>query len=127
MAGRPTALTEKLRMTDNDLHPRPQLARDRWIDLSGPWGFAYDDADGGLDECWFERSDPFGRTVLVPFPPESRASGIGDSGYHPVAWYRRTVQIPPSDRRGQLMLHFGARSEERRVGKGRRSRWASNH
>jgi beta-galactosidase/beta-glucuronidase len=95
-------------MDRNDLHPRPQLARDRWIDLSGPWGFAYDDGDIGLDECWFERSDPFDRTVLVPFPPESRASGIGDPGYHPVVWYRRTVEVAPANRRGQLMLHFGA-------------------
>src|SRR5918998_104412 len=73
-------------MTDSDLHPRPQLARDRW----------------------FERADPFDRTVIVPFPPESSASGIGDPGYHPVVWYRRTVQVTPADRRGQLMLHFGA-------------------
>ena len=35
-------------MDQSDLHPRPQLARDRWIDLSGPWGFACDDADVGL-------------------------------------------------------------------------------
>src|SRR5215203_4661641 len=92
----------------SDLHPRPQLARARWIDLSGPWGFAYDDGDVGLDECWFERADRFDRTVIVPFPPESRASGIGDPGYHPVVWYRQTVQVAPGDRRGQLMLHFGA-------------------
>ncbi|HZA93991.1 MAG TPA: hypothetical protein VE420_15305 [Gemmatimonadales bacterium] len=95
-------------MTDSDIHPRPQLARARWIDLCGPWGFAYDDADVGLDECWFERADPFDRTVMVPFPPESRASGIGDPGYHPVVWYRRTVEVAPADRRGRLMLHFGA-------------------
>ena len=57
-------------MDPSDLHPRPQLARDRWIDLSGPWGFAYDDADIGLDECWFELVVPFDRTVMVPFPAE---------------------------------------------------------
>ena len=95
-------------MDRSDLHPRPQLSRARWIDLSGPWGFAYDDADVGLDECWFERPDPFDRTVIVPFPPESSASGIGDPGYHPVVWYRRTVEVAPTDRREQLMLHFGA-------------------
>ena len=55
-------------MDRSDLHPRPQLARNRWIDLGGPWGFAYDDNDVGLDECWFERADPFNRTVIVPFP-----------------------------------------------------------
>ena len=95
-------------MNYSDLHPRPQLARDRWIDLSGRWEFAYDDDDVGLDECWYERADRFDRMVMVPFPPESRASGIGDPGYHPVVWYRRTVQVAPTDRRGRLMLHFGA-------------------
>ena len=34
-------------MTDTippgDLHPRPQLRRERWIDLCGQWGFAFDD------------------------------------------------------------------------------------
>ena len=78
-----------------------KLARDRWIDLSGAWGFAYDDGDVGLDEGWWERADPFDRTY-VPFPPESRASGIGDPGYHPVVWYRRTFHVAAEDRRGHL-------------------------
>jgi hypothetical protein len=28
------------------LHPRPRFTRERWTDLSGPWQFTYDDADG---------------------------------------------------------------------------------
>lgn len=89
------------------LHPRPQLARPRWTDLSGSWGFAYDDGDVGLDERWAERPDAFDRTIRVPYPPESPASGIGDPGPHPVVWYRRAVRLErrPGER---LLLHFGA-------------------
>src|SRR5688500_11008726 len=58
------------------IHPRPQLRRDQWIDLCGAWGFAFDDSDQGLTERWFERAEPFGREIIVPFAPESRMSGV---------------------------------------------------
>ena len=90
------------------LHPRPQMTRDRWVDLSGPWGFAYDDANIGLRDCWFERSDVFDRTITVPYPPESSASGVGDTGRHPVVWYRRTFRADDAHRNERLLLHFGA-------------------
>jgi beta-galactosidase/beta-glucuronidase len=89
------------------LHPRPQLTRPRWVDLCGPWGFAYDDDDRGVDEHWADRDDVFDRTIHVPFPPESPASGIGERGFRPGVWYRRTFRSPqrPGER---LLLHFGA-------------------
>jgi beta-galactosidase/beta-glucuronidase len=95
-------------MRQAELHPRPQLTRDQWTDLCGTWGFAYDDDGVGLQENWPERSDVFDRTIVVPFPPESRASGIADPGFHPVVWYRRTFNLPVSDRPDRLLLHFGA-------------------
>lgn len=67
-------------------HPRPQLRRRRWRDLAGDWGFAHDDADIGVTERWFLSVEPFARTICVPFPPESRLSGIHDAGFHPVVW-----------------------------------------
>jgi beta-galactosidase/beta-glucuronidase len=82
--------------------------RERWIDLSGPWQFAHDDDDVGLHEGWVSRTDCFTRTIQVPFPPESHASGVADPAFHPVVWYRRTVAIQPADRAGGLLLHFGA-------------------
>ncbi len=90
------------------LHPRPQQARANWTDLRGSWGFAYDDGRQGLQEGWPERSEVFDRHIIVPFPPESPASGIGDTGYHPVVWYRRAFSTklqPPNER---LILHCGA-------------------
>ncbi len=90
------------------LHPRPQLTRPRWIDLSGTWGFAYDDTACGLDEGWQERTDVFTRTIQVPFPPEAPLSGVGDSAFHPVVWYRRTFQIVEEDAGQKWLLHCGA-------------------
>lgn len=92
-------------------HPRPQLIRDPdWRDLSGTWSLAYDDADAGRAARWMEPdvTGPWTRTVTVPHPPESAASGVGETGYHPVLWYRRTVEaaVPGAGRR--LLLHFGA-------------------
>lgn len=95
-------------LQDEPLHPRPQLARERWIDLRGPWGFAYDDNECGQEEGWPDREDVFSRTINVPFPPESSASGIGDPTFHPVVWYRRTFDAIPDDVHTQLILHFGA-------------------
>ncbi|HZB96322.1 MAG TPA: glycoside hydrolase family 2 TIM barrel-domain containing protein, partial [Herpetosiphonaceae bacterium] len=95
-------------MQRDETHPRPQLIRDRWIDLCGTWQFAYDDDDAGLGENWVDRPEVFDRTITVPFPPESRASGIGDPAFHPVVWYRRTFRLEPEDRRQQLLLHCGA-------------------
>ena len=89
------------------VYPRPQLARARWIDLRGEWGFTFDDSCQGLDERWQERSDVFQRTIQVPFPPESPASGIGDTTFHPVVWYRRSFSYTiAADER--LHLHCGA-------------------
>ncbi|MDP9417807.1 MAG: glycoside hydrolase family 2 [Actinomycetota bacterium] len=97
------------------LHPRPQLARPRWTDLSGTWQFAYDDQDVGLDSRWHERTDVFHATIQVPYPPESAASGVGDPGYHPVVWYRRVVEVPELDSGERLLLHFGAVDYRARV------------
>ena len=90
------------------IHPRPQLTRERWIDLCGEWQFAYDDDDRGLRKQWQRRDDVFNRTIIVPFPPESPASGIGDQAPHTVVWYRRSFIVDPADRAGRLLLHFGA-------------------
>jgi beta-galactosidase/beta-glucuronidase len=91
-----------------NIHPFPQLERAYWLDLQGPWGFAYDDGQVGLDERWQLRQDVFTRTIQVPFPPESPASGIHETGFHPVVWYRRIVHMPPEFRGKRLLLHCGA-------------------
>ena len=99
-------------------HPRPQLTRARWTDLSGTWRFAYDDRDEGLRQRWYElppdEQKVFDRRIRVPFPPESAASGIDDDGFHPVLWYRTTFEQRP-DPGGALLLHVGAVDHRARV------------
>ena len=67
-------------MNDSEpAHPNPQLQRQRWTSLDGPWRFLYDDERQLLDPSQITRWD---KTIEVPFPPESEASGIHDRGFH---------------------------------------------
>jgi beta-galactosidase/beta-glucuronidase len=91
-----------------NVHPRPQLVRREWTDLCGRWGFAHDDDDIGLADGWPEQEKPFDRTITVPYPPESKLSGIRDTGHHPVVWYRRELKSPRPPDGERLLLHFGA-------------------
>ena len=93
-------------------YPRPQLVRPSWTELSGEWDFAFDDADAGLAARWF--ADPqFDRRIQVPFPFESAASGIQDTGFHQVIWYSRSFDDNDLAGAGfftgqRLHVHFGA-------------------
>ena len=90
-------------------YPRPQLVREQWTSLDGVWQFAYDDADVGLSERWAERSgSAFPFAITVPFVPESSASGIGDTGFHPIVWYRRDIPDALFETGKRHLLHFGA-------------------
>ncbi|MEN2741649.1 glycoside hydrolase family 2 TIM barrel-domain containing protein [Microbacterium sp. X-17] len=99
---------------DPGQHPRPQLRRaaNRRQSLDGTWSFATDDSDVGRRDRWFsslQGRDPFTSPIVVPFPPESDASGIGDRGIHPVVWYRRPIDATSlAIETGRTLLHFGA-------------------
>ncbi|GAA4662044.1 glycoside hydrolase family 2 protein [Amycolatopsis dongchuanensis] len=88
--------------------PRPQLVRQDWITLCGPWGFAFDDGDRGLAEGWQHGADAFDRTIVVPYPPESELSGVHEPEPHAVVWYRREFEAPRPAPGQRLLLHFGA-------------------
>jgi beta-galactosidase/beta-glucuronidase len=90
-------------------YPRPQLIRPGWTDLSGRWDLAFDDADEGRDRGWATgETGPFDRPVIVPYPPESRLSGVHDQGFHKVVWYRREISMPAHAQGDRVILHFGA-------------------
>jgi beta-galactosidase/beta-glucuronidase len=85
------------------MYPRPQLVRDHWQSLNGPWQFTFDDA-----QRYVGPADPIEWThqIIVPFAPETTASGIGDTEFHTCCWYRREFDIDGGD--GRVILHFGA-------------------
>jgi len=88
---------ENLGGTPWNLYPRPQMKRDNWLNLNGEWQFA------------LGKPEFAGKTILVPFCPESRLSGIQE--HFPEGtplWYRRSFTLPEDFNRGRVLLHIGA-------------------
>ena len=85
-------------------HPRPDRMRAEWQTLNGPWEFDFDEADRGLAEGWFRGARGLSRSILVPYCPESRLSGIGDTSPHEVVWYRRRFTVPEAWKARRLWL-----------------------
>ena len=63
------------------------------MNLNGEWDF------GAGPQRRFDRS------IVVPFCPQSRLSGVGDWDEADIVWYRRRFDAAPTAR---LLLHFGA-------------------
>jgi beta-galactosidase/beta-glucuronidase len=88
--------------------------RGQWKSLDGVWAFAVDDDRVGEREGWHgvDAAERFPLQITVPFPPESPASGVHDTGFHPVVWYRRTLTaddlVAVSSAEDRTLLHFGA-------------------
>src|SRR5581483_9033815 len=91
-------------------HPRPDFQRDTWINLNGRWRFTFDPRNLGEQQRWYRVphplvatytgevtspiEDPFGGEIIVPFPWESRLSGVCDPSYKGAAWYQRSIVVP---------------------------------
>lgn len=90
----------------NGAYPRPQMVRDQWWDLDGPWDYAITDTD--------ERPSAWDGTIEVPFSPEAPASGVGRRiGPEDRLWYHRRADF--SDAPGRVLLHFGAADQRAAV------------
>lgn len=87
-------------------YPRPQFVRSEWLCLNGVWQFEIDQGGSGLDRGLLER--PLTERILVPFCPESRLSGIQNTDYMNVVWYRRELVIPDGWENQRVLLHFQA-------------------
>jgi beta-galactosidase/beta-glucuronidase len=94
---RPTATRNGLYLM---AYPRPQLVRSAWLSLDGSWNYAFSETNNVKDVTWQGQ-------ILVPYPPESRASGVNAQGFHPVVWYQRSFSLPETWQ-GRTLLHFGA-------------------
>ena len=88
-------------------YPRPHRVRRRWMNLNGPWQFAFDDDDRGWRDGWHTGRD-LPRRIIVPFSFEAPLSGVGDCSLHRVVWYRRVVDMPADFLQHRLLLHVGA-------------------
>ena len=88
-------------------HPRPSFVRENWENLNGEWEFSMDPGASG-EERGFFRKDAFDGKITVPFCPESRLSGIGNTDFMTSVWYARQITVSERQLQGHVLLHFGA-------------------
>ena len=82
-------------------YPRPQMVRDSYLNLNGPWSYAITTSA--------QKPAQADGTILVPFSPESELSGVGHILQpEEYLWYIRTVTLPDGFNIGRVLLHFGA-------------------
>lgn len=82
-------------------YPRPQLVRESYLNLNGPWQYAITGEATAPTE--------FDGEIIVPFSPECELSGVGrtlNPGEY--LWYSRSLRLPEGFMRDRLILHFGA-------------------
>ncbi|NCC49002.1 MAG: beta-galactosidase [Clostridia bacterium] len=89
-------------------YPRPQLVRSQWQNLNGPWQFAFDPGNSGRERKWFRDEHSLPLQIQVPFCPESRLSGLGETDFVAAVWYRRSFTLPSELKGQRVILHFGA-------------------
>ena len=67
-------------------YPRPQMAREQFTNLNGPWDYAITGSS--------RQPAKYEGTILVPFSPEAELSGVGRSlKSGECLWYHRQVLI----------------------------------
>lgn len=77
-------------------YPRPQMRRERYVNLNGQWDLAVGEGK-------------FTRKIRVPFCPESQLSGVHE--HFPegtTLTYRKKLRLPEGYNRGRVLLHIGA-------------------
>ena len=79
-------------------YPRPQLKRDSFFCLNGKWRFAINGTEVG--------------EILVPYPPESKLSGVPAPKPGDQMTYEREFTLPGGFLKDRVLLHFGAVDQE---------------
>ena len=94
-------------------YPRPMWKRNEWYTLNGEWEFEFDFGVSGEERGMFENGE-FSKTIIVPFCPESKLSGIEYVDFMPAVWYRKKINVEKLDTQ-RAILHFGAVDYESKV------------
>ena len=85
-------------------YPRPQMVRENWTNLNGPWDYAITDIEKttGRPEKWDGK-------IRVPFALEAPLSGCNGRllAPHQYLWYTRKINLDPKPGE-KILLHFGA-------------------
>ncbi|KAK2041851.1 family 2 glycosyl hydrolase [Colletotrichum somersetense] len=86
-------------------HPRPQLRREKWLNLNGIW--TYRAASGGDDVNHPPSSSVLDREVLIPSCIESGLSGLQELGVTHF-WLATTFRVPGNWGNQTVLINFEA-------------------
>ena len=90
-------------------YPRPQLVREKWLNLNGLWDYAIRPKDEDIPT-------QYDGQILVPFAVESALSGVGKTvGELNRLWYRKTFEVPTDWNEPRIALRFEAVDWETKV------------
>lgn len=88
-------------------HPRPQFMRKSWQNLNGEWQFCID--HGNSEPGNYRNPEvKLDSTIIVPFCPESKLSGIQNVDFMAAVWYKRIINVTAEQLQGRVIIHFGA-------------------
>ena len=83
-------------------YPRPQLKRERWLNLNGLWDYA-------IAKAAAPQPARMDGQILVPYPVESKLSRVARKVTpDDRIWYRRSFTVPQDWAGEHVMLNFGA-------------------
>jgi beta-galactosidase/beta-glucuronidase len=78
------------------------MVRGSWRNLNGQWDYAILEKGKGAPVT-------FNGKITVPFPVESYLSGVTKAvGSEKELWYNKVIQVSKAERKGRVILHFGA-------------------
>lgn len=87
-------------------YPRPQFERTDWVNLNGTWSYDFDFSKSGIERSLFD-TEGFGKSIIVPFCPESPLSGVDYKDFINAMWYQRNITVPAEWDGKRILLHFG--------------------
>ena len=85
-------------------YPRPQFERDSYLNLNGEWDCTLTQMDNKTETIIYNGK------IIVPFPIESRLSGIENLSLDPgmILYYKKILDLSKLENKGRYLLHFGA-------------------
>ena len=87
-------------------HPRPQFVRDSWLNLNGQWTCDYSKNIKCFKKSTLNKNK-FSKKINVPFCPESKLSGIGNTDFMKEIWYHKSFKLNNKWKDNKVYIHFG--------------------
>ena len=87
-------------------YPRPQFVRDSYLNLNGEWDCLLTNISDNKENILYKGK------ILVPFPIESKLSGVENLSLEPgmILYYKKVIDLSKIQNQGKFLLHFFSKS-----------------